>query len=191
MYIYNPSEPAGVPVQPGPDSREQYVYNLAGFMTRGRCGNCAACPKVYYLNVPLGLGEAYFAGDFYLKRNPYLKGNDTRYQYENCSWESGEIWGDFCPVSGVNPLEDKQFSDASGWVLSFHFEQLFGGLNWYLRSPIYVGAVNDTYCSVWKFALPLLQYRCLQANTFIYASKAAEFDWPYVVDRLVLTPFYG
>lgn len=191
MYIYNPSEPAGVPVQPGPDIREPYVFNSTSIFTLGRCGNCAACPKVWHLNVPLGFGEPYFAGDWYLKRNPYFYGNDTRYPFENCSWESENIWGSYCPINGANPLKDDLFADTSGWVLSFHFDSSLQGFNWYLRSPIYVGPSDDVYCSVWQFALPLLEWRCLQANTFLYAARVAEFDWPYVVDALVLTPFYG
>lgn len=191
MYLYNPSEPAGVPVQPGPDIRASYLASAVDQNTLGRCGNCAACPKVWRLEMLTGDGDSNWAGTWYLKRNSYFASGDRLYQYQNCSWESEGIWGDFCPITDATQFADKQFTDSSGWVLSFHNEPLISGNSWYLRSPIYIGPAGETYCSLWQFDSELYQYRCLQANAFVYAGKGAEFDWPLISQRLVLTPFYG
>lgn len=189
MYIYSPAEPFGVPVQPGPDIYEPSIYGRVDSVTRGRCSNCAACPKVWQLEIPIGLGEDFFAGTYYLRRNVYVyRGALSEFEYQTCSFGSGLAWQpDPCPIVGASPYHG---SDQHGWVLYFGYEGGAGGYGWFLRSPLYEEGFHS-YRSLYKFFEGPEYWRCLQSNTLRYFAPWAEFDYPVTPEAIAVTPFYG
>lgn len=185
MYIYNPCEPQGVPVQPGPNILDPHIQLRTDAQSFGRCGNCAACPKIWHLNAPVFEFSLEYGGDYYLKRNPYRFAGG--HAYENCSWDSGLAWGpNRCPLNGVNPFVG---ADQHGWLLTFEYLEEYSRLTWYLFTPLTFDG-EAYHQSVYHFVPQLSNWRCLRENEFHYLDRVQEFDFPFIPDRLVLTPFY-
>lgn len=184
MYIYTPGEPAAVPVQPGPDTRQPYLFAQVDLFSRGLCGNCTACPKVWRLEVPVVDGLTLWSGTYYLKRNPYsYRGSFSEIEYQNCTWESGLVWGvNGCPISDARGT---QGDDQHGWVLIFGID-----LQWRLITPL--EEIEHQLCrSIYRFPLGNLGWRCLAENTFHYDQNIEEFPYPITPEKLTLTPYYG
>jgi len=201
LYIYTPGEPAGVPYQPGPDIDQPYLFNAVNVRSRGRCGACKACPRVWHLLVPTGYGagQSTWAGNYYLRRTPYEYANSLSDFVEiNCSWNSRTAWGspNYCPISDANHNDfiPGGADDPHGWVLAF-LERLPSTDNsfptWYLRTPIHDAGSSQLQGSWYYISPPANRFRCLQFNEFTYYGKAAEFDFPYLPPSLTITPFYA
>lgn len=179
IYVHNPPEPHANPTQPIPDLRGEHK-SAFDLYTQGLCGNCAACPKVWRMEVPL-LPSPYaqdYAGTYYLHRQSYLRQN--RFQGQ-CCWTTGDLTTPRIP--GENRYQGPH---GDGWQLVFQLDPLTSaGFGWYLYSPTEGSFPADTTFSVWRRGT--LTWQCLKPNTLQYF--VGEF--PYSPDFLTLTPFYA
>ena len=187
LWIYNPPEPTGQPTAPGPDMSAAYLQSGIDGVTQGRCAGCAACPKVWRMEIPFVVGEPFaetYAGVVYLQRLPY--GDDTfpdinfdDYFSERCSY-----------LQALAP----PFRDAnrnlgpfgSGWTLSYDLGSSEGS-GWSLYSPAEEGGgLNEpTARSRW---VARERWHCLEANVFQLWDNIGAYPFPYIPEFLTITP---
>lgn len=186
LWIYNPPEPTGQPTQPGPDMSAPYIQN-ADLYTRGRCAGCAACPKVWRLDVPYVVGEPLaetYAGIVYLQRMPYEYVNAPdleagRYFEDKCSWSQHLA----PPFRDANRNLGPYFE---GWRLTYDLGTTEGS-GWSLYSPIESGDIlfEPDARSRW---VARQRWNCLGANVFQLWDNVAEHPFPYIPEFLTITP---
>ena len=193
FWLYNPPEPTGQPTSPGPFDPSLLGINLnSGFsstdlFTRGRCGNCKACPPMWRMVVPILPGNPYsadYAGVVYFRRVPYeYAGVFTGYFQSKCSWGStlNEPIHDANPYQG--PLND-------GWAVTFEYNLEQDRYTWSLYSPTEIATVGGEYGGTrW---VHYGQFFCLAENVFQrFDNGGSPHPFPYVPELLTLTPFYG
>lgn len=188
LWLYNPSEPTGQPTSPGPpEIYDSSRYGRADLFTRGLCGNCAACPPVWRMVVPLITGNPYagdYAGNVYFRRVPYdYSGVFTDYFASKCSWSS--IASE--PIADANRYQGPY---GDGWQITFELNGEENGYTWSLYSPTETGnLLGDPANSRW---ICRSRFRCLQENTFqLYDNAGAGYAFPYAPESLTITPHYG
>lgn len=191
-WFFNLPEPSGQPIQPGQSdplqsdetsSNRGTGFDAADLFTRGRCGNCGACPKVWRMDLPfLSGGYDAFAGTVYLHRMPYKfrHGENGEYFVDKCSW--GQRADEQIP--GANKFRG-DFDD--GWHLTFEGSDDF---NWALYTPTdsHTLLFDPDGQSVYRHRG---LFHCLEANDFLYFSRVAEFDFHYLPELITLVPFYA
>lgn len=196
MYIYNPSEPAGVSRQPGPDIRDPIFFLVVNSQTRGRCGNCAAVPKCWQFEVPI-FPDPYaadYAGTVRLHRRPYTEtiSEGSKYRGGNCTWEQRSYEE---PSLLLNTYKEWPYDE--GWFLTYEPadtslpNDIPGG--WNLYTPFTTAGTNPAigHRSVYRYAGDQNFFSGLGPNLFILFGEAAERAFVYTPDRLVLTPVYA
>lgn len=185
MWIYNPPEPLGNPTQPGPwDAPNQVTgFDFTDLFTRGHCGTCAACPKVWRMEVPYIVGSPWastYAGVFYLQRTPYIyQGVNTGYFQSKCSWSTNPSppFPDRNPNNGVT---------SEGWHMTFELNIAENAYRWSLYSPIEdANVLGDPAQSIW---ICRDIFRCLHPNTFQLAGSVGTYGFPYAPEFLTLVP---
>lgn len=176
MWHFNPAEPLGNPTQPGPwrDLHQVTGFDKTDLYTHGKCADCAACPKVWRLEVP---GTSNHNGIFYLKRMPYFFNSGF---WSLCSWTS-------LPAM---PFPDRQTYGENffleGWTLTWQLYGPINGFRWMLYTPLighdFTGGDQSVYVQESSF------WKCLEPNGMRLHQTVGEFPFPEIPEFVSLTP---
>lgn len=191
IYIYNPATPQAVPVQPFPDitaTMPEGLRTITDPVTRGRCGNCAACPKYWVMTVPGGAGgptvDEPYAGKVYLEKQPYTKQlNQSHFTAGLCHWaQTGS--------SRISDANHERGPFHDGWHLVFNQGQVGNTAALEYRWELYTPMEVQLARSVYKAVNGPHVFSCLSPQSFTFYSSYGEFAFPWSYDLLTLTPIY-